>query len=159
MKEKIKIAIVEDDLAYRKFLVNHFSKRKDVEIVSETSNGKEFIKSLKLQAPDILLLDLETPVMNGLETTTYLQEKYPKIKILILTVYSEDIALLDLIKAGVSGFIFKNKDVRKITRAVNSLKDHKYYLDEIDLKSVTNAQKGISAPVYSDVCLASKPHR
>jgi DNA-binding NarL/FixJ family response regulator len=141
MKEKIKLAIVEDNLAYRKFLVKHFSKRQDVEIISEASNGKECIDGLEIQIPGIILLDLGMPVMSGTETVAYLDKNHPEIKILILTVHKEDAILLELIETGVRGFLSKDMEIKEIIKAVYMAHKNHYFLEGLNLKKIVTANK------------------
>ena len=91
MKNPIKIAIVDDDVIYRKILIAHIKAFKNIEVILEVGNGSELIDMLQQnQKPDIVLLDLVMPVMDGKETLEYLCREYPDIKVLILTAYNDD---------------------------------------------------------------------
>ena len=141
MKEKIKIAIVDDDTVYRFFLVQKLDKFEDIEIIISCSNGKELIDDLKIQIPHIVLLDLEMPVMDGLATTKYLRKHYPEIKKIVLTIHDDEDTSVKLIEKGANGFLPKSRDINIIYDAINTVKKTRYYFPELSLENVVIAAK------------------
>ena len=87
--EIIKIIIVDDHLIFRKGLVAILNEIDDVKVVGEASNGHELMNLLKKQTSDIILMDIKMPVMDGIEATMKVSEKYPEIKIVALTMFEE----------------------------------------------------------------------
>ena len=140
MDKKIKLALVDDNDTYRKILTNYLTKFKDLEIIIESFNGKEFISALSTQKPDIVLLDLEMPVMDGRETTAYLSEHHPEIKILILTIHRDENLSQELIKKGANGFLLKDNGFSKVIDAIYSIAKHQYYFAGWDLKKILLAK-------------------
>src|ERR1700752_3684015 len=114
MNKKIKLALVDDNEFFRQGLTEIIHSVKDFKVVIEVSNGKELIKAIRKEKPNVVLLDLKMPVMDGLKTTEYLSKNHSDIKILILTVSSDDSILHHLIEKGANGFLKKGSDMEKI---------------------------------------------
>jgi DNA-binding NarL/FixJ family response regulator len=145
MKEKIKLAIAEDDIAYRKILIQSLQLyRRNIKIIIEVSDGEELIKLVETQMPDVILLDFQMPFMDGLKTTKFLSDKYPHLKILILTVHNDEALLLQLIAAGAHGFLSKNLSVKEIARKIQLVYNDEYGLKGWSLKSIVNANASVS---------------
>ncbi len=142
MNKIIKLAIVEDDAIYRRILGNYLQQFNDFKIIIECSNGKEFIDALQKQTPDVVLLDLGMPVMNGTETTEYLSEYYPQIKKIILTVHNEENIFLDLIKKGANWFLQKDDGINQVADAIYSVCKHQYYFAGWELRNIVTAKDG-----------------
>lgn len=130
MKQKIKIAIVEDQKLFRDGLISLLNEYGVFEFVIQSNNGAECIESLKIQRPDIILLDLEMPVMDGWKTTDYLNKNHPEIKIIILTQFDDAPLIIDLIKRGANSFLVKNADVQKVVDAIFLVIKSGFYFDE-----------------------------
>jgi len=143
MNELIKLAIVDDDVVFRSVFSIFLRKIENVEVVLNFSNGKELITALasEKRKPDVILLDLQMPVMDGIETTEYLDKHYPDIKILILTVHNDEKISNYLIEKGANGFLKKDGDMNKIMKAINSVYECKYYFEDWDLKKIVNLNK------------------
>jgi len=142
MNKSIKLAIVDDSDFFRTGLVNLLQANSKFQIVIECSNGQELIDVLKLEKhkPDIILLDLEMPVMDGIKTTEHLSKHYPAIKILILTVHDEARTLLHLVERGVNGFLMK-EDINKLLNAIDTICKQEYYFKGWDMKKIAAAYK------------------
>lgn len=105
----VKIILVDDNYEFRKALKFLLQKIEGVEIIGEASNGYEFLDILDHLEPDMVLMDIEMPEMNGIEATRRANKKYPDLKIIGLS-YHEDLQnVQDLMSAGAQNFIFKNK--------------------------------------------------
>ena len=114
MKRKIKVAIADDDVVFRSILISHLETNPNIHVTSSVSNGKNLIKELSNEKPDIVLLDLIMPIMDGASTTKYLQERHPDIKIIILTAHSDVKTSSDLIVFGAHSFLKKEKDLNEV---------------------------------------------
>lgn len=104
----IKIILVDDNYEFREALKFLLLKIEGVEIIAEASNGSEFLDILDHSDPDIVLMDIEMPEMNGIEATRRANRKYPDLKIIGLSNYEDSQNIQDLISAGARNFIFKN---------------------------------------------------
>lgn len=106
----IKIAIADDHAMFRKGLLSLIESQIAIDIVAEGGNGKELLSAIDAskQIPDIAIVDLSMPVMNGYDLITHLQKRYPTCKILIISLVSEPNAIQHLFNIGVHGFIDKS---------------------------------------------------
>lgn len=132
MKEKINIAIVDDQQLFRQGIISLLSEFNDFNVVFEASNGQELLSELKESNKPIhvVLLDIEMPVMDGIETTIKLKSKYPKLKIIILTMHDEEEMMVHLIEKGAHGFLPKNEDIERVADAIYSVHANGYFFNE-----------------------------
>lgn len=128
--KKIKLAVVDDQLLFRRGLISLIKEFEEFDIVIEAQNGKELVDAIKKRKPHIVLLDLQMPVMDGIETTAYLNEKYPDIKVLILTMHDDDEFILHLIEKGANGFLLKNNSIEVVVDAIYSIMESGYYFND-----------------------------
>jgi two-component system invasion response regulator UvrY len=127
-KELIKVAMVDDHILLRNALSSLINNTGKCKVIYEASNGKELIEKIKRETkPDVVILDLNMPEMNGHETAVYLQENYPEINVLMLTMYDSELALIRLLKAGVKGFMKKDIHPSELIYAIESVFNNGYY--------------------------------
>ncbi len=135
----INIIIVDDHSLFRngmKLLLNNAGNFK---VMAEASNGKEFLEILDKPIPDIVLMDIDMPVMDGIEATIKALEKYPSLKIIGLSMYGEEEYYYKMIDAGVSGFLLKNSDINEVKTALTTVNEGgKYFSQELLYKVVKN---------------------
>ena len=120
----IKVGLVEDNPTISEGIWEKLSLSDDIELVLKAVNGKDLFKKLKLTAvPEVFLMDIEMAEMDGITTTRLLKEKYPSVKILILTMFDDDDKLFEAIKAGASGYLLKDEKTHKIINAITEVLD------------------------------------
>ncbi len=120
---KTKILIADDHAMLREGMRNLLSQEKDFELVGEAANGEEAIQLTKKLKPDIVIMDIVMPRMNGVEATRQIKQVSPSTALLILTAYSDIRYIIGLLEAGACGYLLKNspgKDVIKAIRAVRA---------------------------------------
>ncbi|HEY0030794.1 MAG TPA: response regulator transcription factor [Bacteroidia bacterium] len=130
MTKSIKLAIIDDQALFRNGIVSLLRDYKEMEVVIEASNGMELLAQVETGKPDIILLDLEMPVMDGIKATELLKDKYPGIKILILTGHNDEAMVLHLIEKGAHGFLMKDTNIEIIIEAIHSIKENGYYFND-----------------------------
>ncbi|MBU0766044.1 MAG: response regulator transcription factor [Bacteroidetes bacterium] len=130
MEKKIPIIIVDDHEIFRNGLAMVINRLKYTEIVGEASNGQEFLELIESTVCDIVFMDIEMPVMNGIEATSRAKEKYPDLKIIALSMFGEEEYLQNMLDAGVSGFLLKNINKTDIDRAIRMISEGKNYFSE-----------------------------
>jgi DNA-binding NarL/FixJ family response regulator len=127
-KELIKVAMVDDHILLRNALASLINNSDNCSVVIECSNGKELIGKIKTSAPpDLVILDLNMPEMDGHQTALYLQKNHPEIKVIMLTMYDSELALIRLLKAGVKGFMKKDIHPTELMHAIQSVHEQGYY--------------------------------
>ena len=129
MKKPIHIAIVDDHVIMRQGLISLLAEYEEINILFDANNGKELMDNLKSSKPDIVLLDIAMPIMNGKEALEKIQLKYPKIKVIMMSEYFHDEHIIEFIKAGACAFLPKNCNIDKLLDAFNHVYEHGYYYD------------------------------
>jgi DNA-binding NarL/FixJ family response regulator len=99
--------------------------------VSDAENGLGCIERVAKKRPDVVLLDLEMPVMNGVDCAEQLILKYPDLKIIILTMHDNEKSILHMIELGVNSFLLKNSDPAELERTIYSVKDRDFYHNDL----------------------------
>ncbi len=118
---KIKIILVDDHALFRnglRILLNTISK---IDVIGESANGKQFLELLETEIPDIVLMDINMPIMDGIEATQLATDKYPDIKIIALSMFGEEDYYYKMINAGVKGFLLKNSEINEVVEAINQV--------------------------------------
>jgi len=132
MEEKISLLIVDDHKIFRdglKLLLSHFSFIGDI---YEASNGVEFLEMLEELDPDIVLLDINMPVMGGIEATNRALAKHPGLKIIVLTTFHDDHYVEQMMIAGVEGYMLKRSTPEEFESAIRRVySGGNYFSDEI----------------------------
>ncbi|MES2005457.1 MAG: response regulator transcription factor [Bacteroidota bacterium] len=127
----IKIALADDHVVLRKSLAVIIGLLDDCEVVCEASNGISLLDQLKQsELPDIILLDITMPLMDGLETAKKLKQQHPSIKILALTMIKSEPVIMEMIKNGVRGYLLKDCEIRELEKAIHALQQQGYYYNE-----------------------------
>ena len=123
----INIGIVDDHKIVRDGVKVMVEDHPGFDIVCEAENGKEAIEQCSNHNVDVLIMDITMPVMDGIEATRVIKENHPDIKILALTMLSEDQHIRKMIKAGASGYILKNSGKQELIKAIESIIEGKHY--------------------------------
>lgn len=126
----IKVLLTDDHKLVRSGIKNILEQASDIKVVAEASNGQEAITAVKLQRPDVVLLDIQMPVMDGIDTCKQLKKTWADIKILMLTVHEEELYALRLIEAGALGYITKRADIDELHKAVRLVSKGSMYLSD-----------------------------
>ena len=120
---QIRILTVDDHALVRQGIAVLIGTEPDLTLVAEASNGREAIQQFRAHRPDITLMDLQMPEMNGLDTIIAIRGEFPDAKIIVLTTYKGDVQILRALKAGAQGYLLKNtihKELIDIIRAVHA---------------------------------------
>ncbi len=125
----MKILICDDQAVIRDGLEMLLSLEKDFQIVGCAQDGQEALELAAQKSPDLALMDLKMPGMNGIEATREIRKKFPHIKILVLTTYDDDEWVFDAIRAGASGYLLKDTPRQKIVEAIRGTLAGKTFVD------------------------------
>lgn len=129
MSKLIHIGIADDHLVLRQGLISLLKEYDHLNVIISVNNGKELMDALKNSKPDIILLDIDMPVMNGREALEKINVKYPKVKVIIISQHFNDAYIIEFIKNGARGFLPKNCDIDKIVDAIQLVHEQGEYYD------------------------------
>ena len=149
MPEAIRILIVDDHAVVRKGLVMVLRQEPDFEVVGEAANGRKGLEAAKSLNPDIILVDLVMPEMDGQEMALTLRKSHPNIKIMMLTGTEVDDRVYDLVAAGIEGYVLKNIEPGELVRAIRSIANGEAYLHPDVMKKVLTQLQSQHAPAIS----------
>ena len=137
-EDAIYVAIAEDQRLFRECLVSLLNGFERIKVNVEAANGKELLESLYTAAPtpQVVLLDLTMPEMNGLETTRQLKKLFPHMKIIILSVHSEERHIVHMVGEGVNGYLVKNSELTEVVHAVEAVHEKGFYFNEAMLRAI-----------------------
>lgn len=141
-EEKIKIMLVDDHQIVIDGINSLLNKQKKLEVVAQANNGKEALALLEKKTVDVVLIDVEMPILNGCETTAIITAKYPQIKVICLTTHDEQSIVRSMLKAGAKGYILKNTDRKTLIEAINTvINGGVYFSSEIQIALATTSSK------------------
>lgn len=124
-----RLAIVDDHELTRESLQNMLSDEPDIEIVGEAANGRQALSLGSRFRPDLILMDVRMPVMDGLEATKEIKQRYPEISVMMLTMHENPDYLLGALKAGAAGYVLKDAPHEEIVEAVRKVRNGESPLD------------------------------
>ena len=129
MTTPIKIIIADDHLIFReglKLLLKKL-KSKEIEIIAEAENGKELIDFVEKHSPDVVLIDIQMPVINGIEATRILTDRFPDVGIIALSTFNDEGMVIDMLYAGARGYLLKNTNKEELLAAIKKVNAGEVY--------------------------------
>ena len=124
---KLSVYLVDDHTLFREGLKLLLFNMAFIGEIEEASNGQDFLDALGTPIPDIVFMDIEMPVMNGVETTQKAVELFPDIRIIALSMFGEEEYYTRMVQAGVKGFILKNSGIQEVQEAISNVMEGKNY--------------------------------
>lgn len=132
MVAKIKVVLVDDHILLRNGLASLISSLGNYEVLFQANNGQAFISLLNPKTlPQIVMMDINMPEMDGYETCTWLKNNYPDIKVLALSMYDNENAIIRMFKAGAKGYILKDSDPKELKEALDNIVNKGFYYSEM----------------------------
>jgi len=142
MEKKIKVFIVDDHDMFRDGVKLLLSSGDKAEIIGEAINGKEFLTKIETVEPDVVLMDIAMPIMDGVEATKKVKEKYPDLKILALTMFGDEKYYYSMIQSGIKGFVLKSSGISELMKAITEVNEGgAYFSSELLTKLVESIGK------------------
>jgi len=141
--KKIKVAIADDHILLRAALAKLVNAIEGYAVLFEADNGKDVKANIQQHhVPDIVLLDVNMPEMDGFETTVWLHKNYPHIKVLVLSMLSDEKTIIKMFRLGAKGYLLKNADPDEFKKALDSIVSKNVYLSEyVSAKLVSGLHK------------------
>jgi len=159
MNKKLKVYIADDHTLFRKAMVNLLQTFKQVSEVKDAENGKELLTMIKYDAPDVAIVDLEMPIMDGTETCENILQKYPDVKIIILTMHDSEKYISHMVDMGAHAFLLKNTEPDELEKAINAVIEKDFYYNELVqriLRKNVNDKKSSKNPLIKSNDLSER---
>ncbi len=125
---KIKVFLADDHLILREGIRSLLGKVSDIDVVGEAGEGGETVVKVEQLVPDVVLMDITMPGMSGLEATKQIKQKYPQVKVLILTIHETNQYLSQMLQAGASGYVVKTTAASELISAIRAVHQGDVYL-------------------------------
>jgi len=124
----IKVIVCDDHFFYRQGVKTWLETKEDIDIIGESEDGLKLLKQLKHVQPDLILLDINMPVMDGAAALAEIKKSYPHIKVVMLTMNDSKQMILEMLKLGADGYLTKNDDCEEIYSAIVTCKNEGQYI-------------------------------
>lgn len=134
--KKIKIAIADDYKIFREGLKVSLAQDDGMQVIFEAENGEELISALETKKPDIIIMDLKMPLMDGMEATKIIRKKFNDIKVLVVSMYEDDKFIIHLMEIGANGYLLKNAEPEEIRKAIYAVCENGYYFNDLVNKAL-----------------------
>ena len=132
----IKVAIADDHALFRAGVKTALSSKKDVELIAEADNGMQLLNLLKHIEPDVILLDIQMPIMDGIATLPEIRKINPYVKVIILSMHNDHSMISKLMEIGANSYLTKNSDSETIYQAIKTCYEQEFYFNELTNKAL-----------------------
>lgn len=149
----IRLALADDQVLFRKGMALLLRDMAGVRVVMECANGEELLSGLKGTAIDIVLLDLEMPVLDGTETMKRIRREFPQVKVIVLSTHDEDEFIARLMELGANGYMLKTAEPDEIDTAIRSVAQSGFYLNDTVNRAMLHGlvRKRNVKPTFNDI--------
>lgn len=134
--QPIKVAIADDHALFRAGVKTALSVKKDVELIAEADNGMQLLNLLKHIEPDVILLDIQMPIMDGIATLPEIRKIYPNVKVIILSMHNDHSMISKLMEIGANSYLTKNSDSETIYQAIKTCFEQEFFFNELTNKAL-----------------------
>ena len=131
MNGPVRVVVVDDQALVREGLMTLLEAAPDITPVAAAADGEEAVALSSRHRPDVVLMDLRMPRLDGVEATRRIREAQPETEIVVLTTHADDASILDALRAGARGYLTKDAGIAEISRAVHAAADHHALLDPV----------------------------
>jgi DNA-binding NarL/FixJ family response regulator len=129
--EPYRILLAEDHVLFREFLRKNLEEIAGIEVVGEVGDGLQLLESIKAFNPHMIILDIEMPILSGIEAAKIIKKGYPEVKILLLTMYKDEEHLNLAMKAKVDGYLLKENLFKDLVNAIEIIRSGNFYISDI----------------------------
>ena len=140
-----KLAIADDHKLFRTGLVSILSEETDFQFVIEAADGQELIQKMAHQTVDVVLMDINMPVMDGIEATAYIRKNFPDVHVIAISMLDDEQSVMKMIKLGVKAYLLKNSDIEEVEMAIEEVMNHRLYCTDLMTKAMLKVIAGTEA--------------
>lgn len=147
-KQIINLIIADDHVLYRAGVKTALSSKKDIKVIGEADNGQHLLMLLKVYKPDVILLDIQMPVMDGIQVLPEIKKLYPNVRIIMLTMMDDHSMITKLMELGANSYLTKTSDSDIIYEAIKTCYEQEYYFNSMTNQALLHnlRNKNISPP-------------
>ncbi|MCW3074451.1 MAG: response regulator transcription factor [Flaviaesturariibacter sp.] len=138
LETPIKVAIADDHHLFRTGVKTSLSAYKDIQMVAEAENGMQLLNLLRHIKPDVLLLDIQMPIMDGLTTLPEVKKLYPEIKVIMLSMHNDQSMISRMMELGANSYLTKESDSETIYQAIRTCFSDEFYFNDLTNKALLN---------------------
>ncbi|HTU94321.1 MAG TPA: response regulator transcription factor [Solirubrobacteraceae bacterium] len=146
MTAAVRVMVVDDQALVREGLMTLLQATPDVSAVAAAANGEEAVRLAARHRPDVVLMDLRMPVLDGVQATRQIRAAQPDTEIVVLTTHADEASILDALRAGARGFLTKDAGIAEISRAVHAAAAHQAVLDPVAQSALVEAASAGARP-------------
>lgn len=155
--KRIKVLLADDHKIFREGVISLLKDEKEIEVVAEAGNGKEVMEVLKVKTVDVVLLDINMPKMNGMDTAAAIIKQFPDSKVLVFSSYDDDPYILKMLQIGVSGYVLKTTGSNELLTAIKAVASgDSFYCKEVSQKILQQFSRKKAKSVVKDVPLTER---
>jgi len=136
MNNPIKVIIADDHVLFRAGVKSALSMHKDIRMMAEADNGMQLLTILKHIQPDVILLDIQMPIMDGITTLPEIKKLYPDIRVIMLTMHNDHSMISKLMELGANAYLTKNSDSEVIHEAVKTVFEQEFFFNQLTNKAL-----------------------
>ncbi|MEP7166060.1 MAG: response regulator transcription factor [Ferruginibacter sp.] len=150
MQEPIRVIIADDHVLYRAGVKTALSSKKDIKIVAEADNGMHLLNLIKTVQADVILLDIQMPIMDGITALPEVKKICPQTKIIMLTMLDDNSMITKLMELGANSYLTKNSDSEIIYEAIKTCFEQEYYFNSLTNKALLSnlKQRNVATPLH-----------
>jgi DNA-binding NarL/FixJ family response regulator len=134
----IKVAIADDHALFRTGVKTSLSTRKDIQMIAEAENGMQLMNLLKHIKPDVVLLDIHMPIMDGYTTLPEIKRLYPEIKVIMLSMNNDPSIITKMMEVGANSYLTKESDSETIYQAIKTCHEQEFFFNDLTNKALLN---------------------
>jgi len=151
-RRSIRVVIADDHCLFRNGLRNLLSQIRNIEVIGEAMNGQELVRRSVELSPDIILTDINMPLMDGIMATREIARRRPGTGIIVLSAYNKEEPILRMLEAGALGYVLKSADNEEISEAISTVSEHKpYFCKEVTEKLTEIVSRNYQLPPDADL--------
>jgi DNA-binding NarL/FixJ family response regulator len=150
--EVVKVIIADDHVLFRAGVKTALSMKKDIKMLGEADNGMQLLNLLKHVKPDVILLDIQMPIMDGISALPEIKRLYPEIKVVMLTMHNDHSMISKLMELGANAYLTKNSDSEVIYEAVKTVYEQEFFFNALTNKALID---GLRTKRHADSGLAT----
>ncbi|MHA4847196.1 response regulator [Flavitalea antarctica] len=147
----IKVAIADDHALFRAGVKTALSAKKDVELIAEADNGMQLLNLLRHIEPDVILLDIQMPIMDGIQTLPEIRKLRPNARVIILSMHNDHSMISKLMEIGANSYLTKNSDSETIYQAIKTCYEQEFFFNELTNKALLTGLRTKRADVAGQI--------